>query len=206
MAGSGGGGSPNEPYSMKERASELVNGLKAAFKKLGEWIDETVESGKELLESQRNLAKYSGELSNAFAKYDTRGVLRDVRSAEHLGSSAAGLAGSQSDLEDAVAYRDLPQKRFNNDFGNILAQVATFGVYLQSVIDAEGLILRALYMIVDNTKQKIDTEENNVIGDLAKEIANELAGVKKPPEKGALGLPAKEITKELQNRIKGWRW
>jgi hypothetical protein len=207
--GSGGGGDGNSSSDSGDGSSWKVFGgvaagaigLVAAFKALGSWINRTVASGEALLDSQRDLAKYSGELSNAFAQYDTRDVLRNVRNAEYLGSSAAGLAGSQSDLKDAVAFRDAPQRRFNNDFGNVMAQVATWGVYLQSFTDAKGLILRALYKIVDNTKPSKDTEENNVIGELAKEIEKEKAGANNPPKREPPRLPADGIPKGLQDRI-----
>lgn len=194
----GGGGGSNMLGGMAAGAITVI----AAFKALGLWINRTVASGERLLESQRDLAKYSGELGNAFAIFDTRNVLRDVRSAEYLGSSAAGLAGSQSDLKDAVAFRDLPQKRFNNDFGNVMAQVATYAVYFQSFIDAKGLILRALYAIVDNTKPK-NTDENNPIGELAKAIADGKFGVPQPPPPPPAPpkLPANKIAPDLQNRI-----
>jgi hypothetical protein len=203
LGGSGGGGGSGSSggglapaggdgfdWKMFTNLSAGAVGLIAAFKAMGAWIDRTVANGERLLESQRDLAKYSGELTNAFAKYDTRGVLRDVRSAEYLGSSAAGLAGSQSDLQDAVAFRDAPQKRFNNNVMDISSQIATYAVYLQSFTSGWNVMLRVLFAISDNTKaNKADKEETNVIGELAKKIEDEKAG-KNPPKKEPPRLPA----------------
>ncbi len=199
--GNAGGGSNGNILGMLAVGAIAVV---AALKALDVWINRTVASGERLLDSQRDLAKYSGELSNAFAMSDTRDVLRNVREAQYLDSSAAGLAGSQSDLKDAVAFRDAPQKRFNNDFGNVMAQISTYAVYFQSFIDAKGLILRALYAIVDNTKPK-DSGENSAIGELAKAIADGKFGVPQPPPPPAPPkLPAMGAAQ--LNRLKGWRW
>jgi hypothetical protein len=208
LGGSGGGGSsgggqggsvdPGEQgggfdWKMFATLSAGAIGVIAAFKALGAWIDRTVASGERLLESQRDLAKFSGELSNAFAKYDTAGVFRQVRSAEYLSSSAVGLAGSQSDLNDATSFRDLPQKRFNNDFGNVMAQVATFGVYVQSFASGWNLMLRGVYGIWDATKEAKNDDPRSGIEALFQKIDRDKAAEeakKNPPKKEPLRFPA----------------
>lgn len=181
----------------------VATGLAASFKALGAWVDRTVESGKALIESQRDLSKYSGELTNAFAKYDTSKVFRDVRSAEYLDSSAAGLAGAQADLEDARAFRDLPQKRFNNDFGNAKAQVATGFTYIQSMLDVKGQVLRAIYTVVDAVKESKDADPRSGLEALFQKMDRDKAAeeAKKNPPKEIPRLPADAAPKGLQDRI-----
>lgn len=199
----GGGGAPDDPngdsgesggtnWRMVGGIAASAIGLIAAFKALGSWIGRTVANGEQLLESQRNLARYSGEISNAFAKYDTAGVFREIRNAEYLGSSVVGLAGAQADLKDATAFRDAPSKRFSNDFGNVMAQVATIGVYVQTFTDFKSLVLRGLYSIVDAVKDtKSDDPRSGLEALFQKMDADKAAEeAKKNPQKQPARLPA----------------
>lgn len=150
-------------------------GITGAFRALGSWINRTVANGEKLLDSQRNLARYSGELTNAFSLAATRDVFREMREAKYLGGSASGLAGAQSGLKDATSFRDAPWKRLSNDIANLAAQVATVGVYIQALTSPLGLIVRGLYQVKDAVLGNKDDDAKNVVDLFAKQEADKLA-------------------------------
>lgn len=182
-------------------------GLIAGFKALTSWVIRTAESGQALIESQRNLAMYSGELSNAFAQYDTNAVMRDVRKADYLGSSASGLAAAQTRYQDAKAFRDAPGQRTANNMTGLITEVATIATYVQSFTSLRGLLERGFYAVVDATKSNSTAATSGAEELIQKMEANwaaeqaALAAKNNPPVKPAKPRLPADIPAELQQRI-----
>lgn len=200
----GGLGGFGDPGNFNMVAATTI-GLIGAFKALNAWVVKTADSGKELIESQRNLALYSGELSNAFQKSDTNKVLRDIRKADYLDSSAAGLAGAQSDYQDAISFSNAPHERFNNDWSNAMTQIGTITVYLQSLVDFKGLLLRGIYAIVDATKENTKGDPTNVIEAIVQKYEEDKKAAedakKNPQQPNKPRLPADGVNPAMQQAL-----
>jgi hypothetical protein len=198
--GSGGGFNLGGFASLSFVATGLVN----SFVSLKTWIDKSVQRGHELIESQRDLAKYSGELSNAFAKYDTAKVFRDVREAEYLGTSTAKMARAQADLEDAEAFRANPMKRLKTDFETLQAQASTYLSYAPNLLNSLSYITRGIYMIADGVTKSNATDPRNVVEAFAMQLEAERKAEeakKNPPKEDPLRFPADAMPMGLQERI-----
>ncbi len=182
-SGSGGGLSSFWPLAA------ITTSLVVGFNKLHQWVLKTAESGRELIESQRDLAKYSGELSSAFAKSDTRTVMRDIKKAEYLDSSASSLLSAQSAYNDAKAFRDAPGQRTNNNLRAMATYIATIATYVQSFTSIKSIVERGFYGVIDAVTGG-SNEARSGLESLFQKLDEEFAEKKKPPVKEPPRLPA----------------
>lgn len=174
------------------------------FRQLNQWVIKTAESGQALIESQRELAKYSGELSNALAKSDTANVLRDIRKAEYLGASASSLSGAQSAYQDAKAFRDAPGQRTANNFSAMITHLATIVTYVESFTSGWNMIQRGFYMLNDAVLGNKPTDPTSGIEALFQKMDRDKAAEdakKNPPKPEPPRLAADQAPAGLQQRI-----
>jgi len=88
------------------------------------FIDRIAASGQGLMESNRDLSKYSGEGAVAMLKYDFANMAREMRHGRHLGASMGRLSESQIALDDSREFRDLTNKEFSNNMQAMVNHLA----------------------------------------------------------------------------------
>ncbi len=161
--GGGGGGSspdaaePDDEYNnwlaqTIDKYKGLVIGVGsvvAAFRLLNQWVNKTAEDGRKMVEGNRGLAMYSGELSKAMGDFDAATQRRDMRKADYVGSSAADLAKSQSGLDDVRANQNAPYARTWNNIQTTLNVIATGVSQILTLIDPIGNSLSKFYEFID---------------------------------------------------------
>ena len=184
-SGNGGGGSPpnfggnnggfgsssNDPNNSEKLLDTVdvaggfsnlaitVGALISGFRLLNNWVNKTAERGKAMVEANREMAKYSGEMSAAMMQYDHAEVLRKIDEAKYLGSSGAALASSQAGLEDSLSQYTKPYSRASNDLqavGNNIANYLSQGL---QALDPIRNVLDKIYFIADGYK-KTDSDNN----------------------------------------------
>lgn len=142
--GGGGGGGNNPATNVSPNPGGSSNN--APVLNLDRFIDETVEAAgvvgalgkkafdfaermdivnRQLIEYNRNLTKFSGELSAAYGKLDSDRLLREIKNAGLQGESLAGLIGAQSKLEEALQELKGDWRIVGNDIQQILTKIAT---------------------------------------------------------------------------------
>jgi hypothetical protein len=90
------------PFGMKWGVLGWTLGL--ATRQLQGWIDwlkKVEDAGSKMIESNRNLANYSGTIASAFAQLDADRVRREIGKANSMAGQLEGLAANQSQFEAA---------------------------------------------------------------------------------------------------------
>ena len=161
---------------------KMIESTIKAFQKLNEWVNRTADSGKAMLEGQREYGLYSGQASAGFLKYDARETKRTISEAQYLGGSVAGLAGSQSNLEDAQSKGNRNYNRLGNNIQSVLNELATSVKNVTNSLDPLNVALGLFYDAVDKNKP-IDQESRNSVEEFLRGV-----NVENKPQ---MKLPAK---------------
>jgi hypothetical protein len=175
------GGGPGEGLS---RLTIVIGAAIAAFRLLNGWVNKTAERGKAMVEANREMALYSGQMSTAMLQYDNREVLRKMDEAAYLGSSGASLAQSQSDLEDSRSDHNKPYARTWNNIQSYTNQAATLLSEILQFADPIRALLERIYSAVDDGKKK-DLDSNDAFEEMIRQnnaipLANPKPNVKLP--------------------------
>lgn len=85
---------------LRRKAFELIKGVV-------DWLQSVEQTGKQMVERNRNLAEYSGQIAVAFNRLDVDRIRRDIMKADAMGGDLKGLSASQSAFE--AAKQDLFQ-------------------------------------------------------------------------------------------------
>lgn len=167
----GQGGVPTDPSEMlpggfRETFQNAIGSLAlfvSAVQAATGWIGKMVENGRELLESNRGLAMYSGVASVAYANYDLRAVQRDIRTSQVLGRDLADLAGSQANVEDSWNEYTMPYREFAVNIQELVNQVSGVGLFLAKYMDITRGVLMGINALVDlGEKDDKDVAKNPI--------------------------------------------
>jgi hypothetical protein len=185
-SGNGGGGSPpnfggnnggfgsgsNDPNNSEKLLDTVdvaggfsnlaitVGALISGFRLLNNWVNKTAERGKAMVEANREMALYSGEMATAMMRYDHSEVQRKIDEANYLGASGASLAASQSDLEKSRSDYNKPYARTWNNIQTATNQAAVLLDKILSVMNPMRVTLDMFYLLYDKMTKDDDKSRN----------------------------------------------
>lgn len=93
-------------------------GLAGHAKKLGEKFVElataTEDWGRELMDSQKHLMAFNGNIARAFLETERRDILRNIESGKNTGATTSNLANAWNDLKDEMQpFKDVLTNSLN---------------------------------------------------------------------------------------------
>src|SRR5262249_55040591 len=80
----------------------VAAGVAAAALAMAKLVSVIEHATERQVESQRRFAGYSGELAGAYARYDVRGMVRDINYARATGGTTSELLRSHAQFEDML--------------------------------------------------------------------------------------------------------
>jgi hypothetical protein len=162
--GSGGsGGGPSDPNSPGDPDDESIRKNLGGFKdtvvdvtgklgKLGVATYTFAEAqnflNKAVIEYNRNLLKYNGELTKAYSELDFGRLSREFRQAQKQSGPMSGLIGAQNDLEESMMNFRGDWQVIATDIQTGLTKIADIGIrildYISPLEEMYGLIRKWL--------------------------------------------------------------
>lgn len=124
-----GGSSNNAPVlnvdKLIDEVVETAGVIGTLGKKAYDFADRMDMVNRQMIEYNRGLSKFSGELSAAYGKLDSDRMLRDIKAAGTQSESLAGLIGAQSKLEEALQELKGDWRIVGNDIQQVLTNIST---------------------------------------------------------------------------------
>lgn len=125
----------------------VAGGMAQASVEIAKLPSRIVEWSQSLTDSQREISRFSGVMSGAYAQSDVRKLRRDITSAHETGGPTAELVGSLDNLYDTIA----PLK---DNLTNVIAVDLAAAVKVLNAMAplmAEGLVAAGSLLIAMNT-------------------------------------------------------
>ena len=154
------GGSAFDVGPLFNSLSSILKTTITRFRQLNDWVNKSAEHGRELLETNRKYASYSGEVSMAYLRYDADSERRTMNEADYLGSSASGLAKARSRVEDAESYANKPSQRTANNSQALIAEIQSLLIEARAFFNLRHFIEEKFYEIIDMNKKDDDAPRN----------------------------------------------
>lgn len=106
-------------------AAIVVTATVGSFKMLVDWLKNVDATSRKMLEDNKDLARYNGNLAASYAKLDRDRVMRDVQASNDMAGPIGRLTKSQSRYEAAQEDLTRPFKQLSVDIQAKLTDLAT---------------------------------------------------------------------------------
>ncbi len=142
-----------------------VKATGSAFKSLIDWFDKVGESSKKMIEENRNLSQWTGQLAASYARLDRERLQREIEAARDMSGPLSRLTTAQSGLEQAQEDYTRPYKQLSTDIQGIVTEIARYGLLVIDILDPINDVLKMWY----------DQEKSDKTSRTAAEAAAKLA-------------------------------
>lgn len=115
------------------------------LKKFVDWLEKVGETSKRMIEENRNLSQWTGQLAYAYARLDRERLQREIEASRDMSGPLSRLTSAQSGLEQSQEDYMRPYKQLSADIQALLTVVANTGVQVIDAIDPINDILKMWY-------------------------------------------------------------
>jgi hypothetical protein len=134
----GGPSGGNAPVPNMDKLTDEVVEVAGVFGTLGkkayDFADHIDMVNRQMIEANREMTRFNGQLSAAYGQLDADRMGRNMRYANQQGESLSGLVGSQSGLEDAMQDFKGDWQIIGNDIQQVLTRLSSTGISILDVI------------------------------------------------------------------------
>jgi hypothetical protein len=151
------------PFAVKWSAFGFAIGF--ATKQLQGWVDwfkRIDENSNAMLEHNRKISQYSGQMSVAFTQLDAARVRMDIGRSQKMAGVVGGLARSQTEFERAKDDLTTPFSMALVSIQSTLTTLATYGIKLVDLIEPISEIIEWWYGTRNNGQEGRSAIEESI--------------------------------------------
>lgn len=134
-------------------AAIAVTAAVGGLKLLVDWLKNVDQTSRKMIEDNRELAKYNGNLAASYAKLDRDRLRRDIEASNDMAGPMRRLTAAQSRYEGAQEDLTRPFKRLSTDIQALKTEFATATLVAINLLTPIGKAIDAFYELQKNSDE-----------------------------------------------------
>lgn len=164
--GAGGGGAMSSMVDFAAiigAAGAVATAAVGGLKMFVNWLKEVDSASRKMIEDNRDLAKYNGNLAASYARLDRDRILRDVEASKDMAGPIGRLTRAQSRYEQTQEDLTRPFKKLQTEIQALRTEVANATLVVAAEVSGVNNAIKVFNMWAEDS-----TEANNAAQALAR--------------------------------------